>query len=233
MNYTISKPKPPIVVILLGMAVLVGLCAMFLAAYAAFGQIMPFPQNVFAAALIEVGLVVEAIAFSRGKNWLAFVGLFVGVLVSGSYNYVQAEKAGTGLNSLLLLAMALGPLSSLSFLAMTFGKELEKFEALVKKWESDRQVWVDAQIEKDNRRKDRQMARQLEQQNRQLSGNFPNTESATKTSDWRKLTLNEKQTIVSMKPSEIMRVYPISDRTSRNWKTMALEELKSNDNPSN
>lgn len=222
MNYSIPKPSPSISLYLLACAVIIGLCALFLAALNAFMQIMLPLQATFAAALIEIGMIVEAVAASRGKNKVAWLGLLTSLFVSGTYNYIQAQASGNGLNSLLLFALALGPLTSLSFLAMTLGKELSKYEAQVLSWQVSKQSWIDEQEKAALRRKDRQEARQLELQNRQLSGNFPK-ETAKQISDWRSISIEDRDLISKMTTEEIVATYPISDRTARNWKKWARE----------
>jgi biotin operon repressor len=150
MNYSIQKPRPSVALYLLSILVLAGLVALFLAADYAFRQIMESRlQAIFAAVLIEAGMIVEAIAVMRSKkNWPALVGLFVSLLVSGTYNYIQAEHAGklVGIEgSWQLLTLALGPLSALTFLAMAVGRELGDFERRLEAWHISRQKWLEDQ----------------------------------------------------------------------------------------
>lgn len=160
-DYTIPKPKLSPVVYLLGGVILIGLAALFIAARFAFTQIgHGAAQSTFAALLIEFGMIVDAIVVMRSANpkklWPALIGLGISLLVSGTYNYIQAQIGGAqrGITAgWQLTALALGPLSALTFLSLTVGGELRDHEAQVAQWEQERQRWLDdraAQITADN-----------------------------------------------------------------------------------
>ena len=209
--YSISRPRPSAALWLLAGLTAVGLAALFLAAYAAFRHIMPWVQAVFAALLIEAGMVVEAIALIRGRNWLAAIGLVISLAVSGTYNFIQAQTAGAGLHPVMLLALALGPLSALTFLAMATGRELSHYEIQVLDWELKRQQWLDRQ---------RIRLERKEERFRQLSGpEKPSGKLPEKVpGDWRKLTSTERNLITGVSVSEIVAKHAVSERTARNWK---------------
>lgn len=135
----------------------IGLATPFLAAFAAFSHIMPWYQAVFAALLIEASMVVEAVALVRGRNWLAAIGLSISLVISATYNYIQAQTAGDGPNPNMLFALALGPLSTLTFQAMATGKELGNNERQVEVWEERRQEWLDQQRSKQERSEEKRM----------------------------------------------------------------------------
>jgi hypothetical protein len=163
-GYSIPKPRWPLSLWLLMVTLGVGLAALFLAAFHAFDEVMPTVQAVFAAALIEVGVVVEAISLVRGRNRLALVALSVSLVVSGTYNYIQVEIAGKNAgitDTWQLFTLALGPLSALTFLAMAAGKEMSEHDARVAAWQTDRQAWMDKERQRKERREDRQRKRQM------------------------------------------------------------------------
>lgn len=137
-----SKPVLSAAFWLLAVLALVGLAALFLAADHAFGQVMPWYQAMFAALLIEAGMVSEAVALARGRNWLAAAGMGISLVVSGTYNYIQVAAVGQslGLAGWPLFALALGPLFALSFLALAIGQELRMYEALLADWQADQDV---------------------------------------------------------------------------------------------
>lgn len=152
-TYSISRPKIGIVVYLLFGILVTGFVALFMAADFAFQQVTQSRvQAVFAALLVEAGMVIDAIAVLRAArlrdNWPAALGLAVSLVVSGTYNYVQASKVGA-LHSVTqpwqLWTLALGPLSALMFLALAVGSELRLHEQKVATWEADRQTWLDAE----------------------------------------------------------------------------------------
>lgn len=154
-DYPMSRPEAGTAVYLLSILVVIGLIALFIAANHAFSQIMTWYQAAFAALLIEAGLVIEAIAFirSKGDRWyqrnpLAAGGLLVTVLVSLTYNYIQADLAGgsSGItNEIELFALAVGPLSALVFVALTLGKEIDEHEKDINQWQIERQTWFECE----------------------------------------------------------------------------------------
>lgn len=138
-----QRPKPPLTVIALSLVVLAGLVALFLAAQHAFSTVAGREQAIAAALLIEVGTVAEALAFARSRNRIAGAGLLISFLVSASYNYTQAHDARPELAGFQLLALALGPLSALTFVSLALGAELRTWGLQVKEQE----------VEEDERRR--------------------------------------------------------------------------------
>lgn len=138
------KPQPSASIYVLASITVVGLIALFLSAVSAFAQIMHWYQALFAALVIEAGMIAEAFAFMRGRNKVALVGLLVSLTVSLTYNYIQASQAANGKNISLVevLALAIGPLSALTFLSLSLGKEWQMYDAELVRWESGQ---VDAQ----------------------------------------------------------------------------------------
>jgi hypothetical protein len=131
-----NKPTLSTSIYLLGGLVVIGLAALGIAAYTAFLQVAPWYQALFAAALIEASMVAEAIAIVR-KNWFAIPGVIISLLVSGTYNYIQAEQTGRihGLtDGWQLLTLAIGPLSALFFLALSLGYEMRRHDREVDDW---------------------------------------------------------------------------------------------------
>ena len=116
----------PITIPLLALVAASGLVALFLAARAAFATVAGPQQAVAAALLIEAGAIVEAVTFARSRNWLAGVGLAIMFAVSATYNYTQAHDARPELLWWQLAALALGPLSALTFISLALGTELRK-----------------------------------------------------------------------------------------------------------
>lgn len=163
-DYTIPKPSYPVAARILGGMVVVGLIGLGVAAYAAFSFIGRPVQALAFALIVEAGMISEAIAIVR-RNWLSIPGLVVSLLVSGSYNFTQAERAGHMLTPPLtdpiqLAALSIGPLSAVLFLALAAGHELQEHEKHVRQWEVDRQKWLDDQAERQARRQERREARQ-------------------------------------------------------------------------
>ena len=92
-QYPIDKPKPSIQMWLLAGINTGGLIALYFAAFASFrlatGNIA---QAFFASLLIEVGLAAEAYALiKRPKTPYPWIGLVIAFVVSGTYNWYQAE----------------------------------------------------------------------------------------------------------------------------------------------
>ena len=152
MIYRVPPPPLPSLVYGLGTLVVFGLVALGVAAYHAFAQVAPPYQALPAAILIEAGMVVEAAALVR-RNGYALPGLIVSLLVSGTYNFIQAEQAGKLLAVPIthlwpLATLAVGPLSALLFMALALGHELKQHEGRVAAWTRDRLTWLDAQQRK-------------------------------------------------------------------------------------
>lgn len=143
-QYPYQRPRPHVQLWLLLFITIGGLIALFLAAYHAFQLVASPPQAFFAALLIEVGLLVEAIALiNRPKTFFPWAGLIIGFVVSGSYNYTQAAKAGQGLGGFELFALAFGPLSALAFVSLTLGNELRAYQEKGVEWERQRVEWAE------------------------------------------------------------------------------------------
>lgn len=157
-SFAIEKPTPPVTIWLLSIVIVIGLLALGIAAYFAFIQVMPWYQALFSAFLIEVGAIVEAITLIRGNNWIAAAGLLGSLIVSGTYNFIQASTAGAahGLTDWWqLITLAIGPLSSLTFLAMSLGREIRGHEKAMTGWQKQRQAWITAQQEERRKAEER------------------------------------------------------------------------------
>lgn len=159
-QYPYEKPRPQVQLWLLLFITIGGLIALFLAAYHAFQLVASPPQAFFAALLIEVGLVVEAIALiNRPKTFFPWAGLIVGFVVSGSYNYTQAAKAGQGLGGFELFALAFGPLSALAFVSLTLGNELRAYQEKTTEWENQRVEWAEKERKRLETKEERRQAK--------------------------------------------------------------------------
>lgn len=159
-QYPYEKPRPQVQLWLLLFITIGGLIALFLAAYHAFQLVASPPQAFFAALLIEVGLVVEAIALiNRPKTFFPWAGLIVGFIVSGSYNYTQAAKAGQGLGNFELFALAFGPLSALAFVSLTLGNELRAYQEKGAEWERNRVEWAEKERKRMEAKEERKAVR--------------------------------------------------------------------------
>lgn len=150
-GYSIPRPRLPVSLALISLLLVAGLVALFMAAYYAFSLVAHSPaQAFFAAVMIEAGMVIEAVvlvrAWGQRSSWLALGGMAVSVVVSGTYNYIQARQVGA-LNGITggweLLTLALGPLLALAFMAANAGRELRAYEQQVAGWLADRQAWHD------------------------------------------------------------------------------------------
>ncbi|MEM7343594.1 MAG: hypothetical protein AAF485_05080 [Chloroflexota bacterium] len=147
-TYHIPKPKTPIQLWLLGALATSGLAALWLAAFNAFQQIAGPIQAGFAATLIEAGLIIEATAYIRYRTWYALVGLSVSVVVSGIYNYVQVIADNNTLTIGPSIALALGPLSALTFIALAFGDVLKRHQTAVEEWQKAQTTWLENEARK-------------------------------------------------------------------------------------
>lgn len=147
--YSIPRPGLPVAAYVLAGMVLIGLVGLGIAAFAAFDYIGRPLQALAFALIIEAGMISEALAITR-KNWLAIPGLAISLVVSGIYNFTQAQHAGAQLtppltSTLQLTALSIGPLSAVFFLALATGYELRVHETRVAGWTHDRQRWLDDQ----------------------------------------------------------------------------------------
>jgi hypothetical protein len=147
MNFLTPKPRlSPLVYGLIALAA-VGLLALGIAAYTAFIQVAGWVQALAASVLIEAVMVLEAMAIIRRNRW-AIAGVVVSLIVSVTYNYIQAQHAGAahGLTNWWQLGtLAVGPLSALLFLALTIGHELAQHDQRVDQWSAGRQAWQQQQ----------------------------------------------------------------------------------------
>jgi hypothetical protein len=220
-RYTISKPKLGVVAYLLAILVLVGVIALFFAAQYAFRQVMANEiQAFFAALVIEFGVIIEALALVRDKKGWAVGGLLVSLAVSGTYNYIQAQVAGKAAgidNPWQLLTLAVGPLSALTFASLQLGGMLRAHDQVVVQWEKDRQLWIEAETRRLERRKDRK-----DKKERKLSESFSTgAETFQKVSnfptDWRKLSHEQKVTVSQMTPIQISELTGMTPKSGANW----------------
>lgn len=135
--HTGEKPSRPITIYPLAFVALAGLVAQFLAARSAFDFITSNPiHSIAAALLIEAATVTEALVFVRSGNKWAAGGLALTMLVSGTYNYTQASRAGAGLGQWQLIAMSVGPLAALVSVGLALGDELRKYEGALGEWQA-------------------------------------------------------------------------------------------------
>lgn len=147
-TYPHPRPRPPAQIWLLALLCGFGLIALWLAAYAAFQQIAGPGQAFFAASLIEAGLIIEALAVMRFGNAWAKIGLLASFIVSGTYNYIQANvavaaEAGIKLSTWPLLTLSLGPLVALASVSLALGDTLSRHQVAVERWETDRAKWLE------------------------------------------------------------------------------------------
>lgn len=149
-DYTIPAPAFPWVGAALGLAVGIGLAALFMAARKAFSLITDDETHaLMLALLIEVSGVVEAVTLARAKAkedyWVTGGATAFSLLVSGIYNYVMAEAGGRAhgvTDWWKLWPLALGPLVAVALLAYGLGKVLREYEDKKANWLADRQTWL-------------------------------------------------------------------------------------------
>lgn len=144
-TYPHPRPVEPVQLYLLVGLSGFGLIALWLAAFHAFLKVANPAQAFFAATLIEAGLIIEALALiKRPKVWYTWGAVAISLIVSGTYNYIQAAAvAGESLNNWMLFTLALGPLAALSFVSLTLGHELRDYQNRVDKWLTDRADWLE------------------------------------------------------------------------------------------
>jgi hypothetical protein len=229
-QYPYEKPKPQVQLWLLLFITIGGLIALFLAAYHAFQLVASPPQAFFAALLIEVGLVVEAIALiNRPKTWYPWAGLIIGFLVSGTYNYTQAAKAGQDLSGLELFALAFGPLSALAFVSLTLGNELRAYQEKGTEWERARVEWAERERKRLENKEERRQAKAESTGN--LPVNFRQPSASVDLPPWlpqvpvhlREFKYMVDEGLIILPPgltgSDLQKHIPAvgTDRTGRNW----------------
>jgi hypothetical protein len=132
------RPKPPVQISLLVALVCSGLIALWLAAYHAFQNVVSHSlQAVFAATLIEAGLVVDAMVAVKYDSLYAKIGLIIAIIVSATYNFVQASQVAAGrLDLWSLLTLALGPLSALVCVALALGDLVTQYQDDIAAWDA-------------------------------------------------------------------------------------------------
>ena len=129
-----TAPRFPLAGWGLAAAVGLGLVALFIAAYTAFSAVMTREHALFAAAVVEIGAVVGALALARARGvvdgLLAFAEVAIAVTVSATYNYTQVAQAAAALkiSQWELVMLALGPLAALVFLALNLGRAIRQHE---------------------------------------------------------------------------------------------------------
>jgi hypothetical protein len=143
--YPHPRPTEPVQLYLLAGLAGFGLLALWLAAFHAFLKVSSGPQAFFAATLIEAGLIIEALALIKRPNvWYTWIAVAISLIVSGTYNYIQAAAvAGESLNPWMLLTLALGPLAALAFVSLTLGHELREYQNRVETWQADKATWLE------------------------------------------------------------------------------------------
>jgi hypothetical protein len=165
-SYPHSRPQMSVQLYLLSGLVVFGLAALWLAAFHAFLQVASGPQAFFAATLIEAGLVIESLALvKRPQLWYIWLAVAISLVVSGTYNYIQAAMAAPTFNPWQLGTLALGPLSALAFVSLTLGYELAEYQRRLEKWQTDRAEWIEArrqEAEARERQKDIELNTRLE-----------------------------------------------------------------------
>lgn len=164
-TYPIDKPRPSLQLIALSTISICGLTALFFAAFASFristgNEVQAF----FAALLIEVGLVVEAIALiNKPKTIYPWVGLLIAFVVSGTYNWHQAHQhtivTRVEISSWTLFALAFGPLSALGAISLTLGSELREYQKTISSWELARAEWARNEAKRLERKAERAESR--------------------------------------------------------------------------
>lgn len=164
-QYPFARPTVPVQLYLLSGLSVFGLAALWLAAFHAFLQVASGPQAFFAATLIEAGLIIEALALiKRPKVWYIWIAVSISLVVSGTYNYIQAAAMAVGadglptLNPWQLGTLALGPLSALAFVSLTLGYELREHQTRLEKWQTDRAAWAEARRQETEQREAQEKA---------------------------------------------------------------------------
>jgi hypothetical protein len=145
-QYPFSRPGLTLQIFILGLIVVSGLIALFFAAFHAFRLVAEPTQAFFAALVIEAGLIAECLAIiNKPRSVAPWLGLVISYVVSGTYNYTQAAKAGEGLGGWELGALAFGPLSALAVVSLAFGNELRSYQERVEDWSKTRAGWVEGE----------------------------------------------------------------------------------------
>lgn len=149
MTYPHPKPRPPTQ--LYGLAALagVGLLALWITAYNAFAAVGGTIHALAAATLIEAALILDMLFVVRHRRSPAAIaggaGILISVVVSATYNYLSAAAHAPTLSGWPLLALAIGPLSALLFVALATAHELHTYQQAVTDWQRDRADWLETQ----------------------------------------------------------------------------------------
>lgn len=200
LRYIKSKPGPSAQLIGLSALAVAGLLALWLAAFAAFSNIASWPQAAAASTLIEAGLIIEALAWMRWRSQFALTGLIASLLVSGTYNYLQADQAAE-ISLWPLLALALGPLVALATVALALGDALTQYQLSIDKWEAERSVWTAARQTELDAEEARQQQRREDAEDEERGYRRKQDELARKRAEKRKTKSKPKVTESYRQPS--------------------------------
>jgi hypothetical protein len=247
LDFPTPPPKPGPVLWLMGAVLLCGFAYLFQAAYHAFDQIMAPAQAVFGAALIEAGMVMAAVSYARRAHWLALAEVVLSLVISGTYNYIQAERAGqiAGIaDQWQLLSLALGPLAALAFLALLTGRTIRDLEKRRSEWEDERQAWTEKQMALERAREARseKKQRELELEKAKLKIPIGNVPASFRSNGklpadrpeifrglpaaprWDEVNAEQRAALAGKSGNEVWEIFPgISERTARNWAAWAAE----------
>ncbi len=245
-KYTLPPPKPSIVVYVLSAVLAVGFVFLFLAAREAFGMVMSGSQAVAGAVLIEAGMLISAISYSRDKNKYAVIELIISLAVSGTYNYIQVSNAGAeyGIqNQWQLVTLALGPLTAMLFASLMMGNLINKHEENIRSYEQGKQAFYIDEQKRQEKRADRMKTKELKAKNG-LNGNFRKVSGNGKAipegvairpevfrglpekPSWPDLNAEQVSALVGLSASKITKIFPmIIDRTARNWANRASKQF--------
>jgi len=147
--YPHPKPQPPAQLYGLAALAAVGLLALWITAYNAFAAVGGTLHALAAATLIEAALVLDTLFVVRHRRSPAAIaggaGILISVVVSATYNYLSAATYAPTLSGWPLLALAIGPLSALLFVALAMAHELHTHQQAVADWQRDRAEWIENQ----------------------------------------------------------------------------------------
>lgn len=164
MNYPHPRPTPPPQLYGLAALAFIGLLALWITAFNAFAQVGGVLHALAAATLIEAALVLDMLFVVRHwRRWPAVVagalGILISVVVSATYNYLSAATHAPDLAGWPLLALAIGPLSALLFVALAMAHELHTYQQAVTDWQQARADWLEnLRIETERAERERQAA---------------------------------------------------------------------------
>jgi len=161
------KPRISLTVYILGALIIVGLVALWYAAYDAFSITSGRDtQAALLAILIEAGAIAELLALvDNPKDPYAKLGAGISFVVSISYNYIQASNHTVAHNIVisepLLVALAIGPLSVVFTLALVMGRAIRAHREAAAKWDADRRKAVASDTIRQEEREDRRRLEEL------------------------------------------------------------------------